>query len=162
MYVAAHEMRMARSFAWLDGRLEPFERYALPILRIGLGGTLLMAGLHKLVDPMLWSSYMAGMFRTFFNDVLPLIDAELFMVISGVAEAVIGVALVVNVFARLAAALAALQFLAILVNLILGGGVIVASGDSLGFGSAIGIFIRDFGLFILAVGYTLAHGRETS
>jgi len=56
---------MTRSFAWLDGRLERFERYALPLLRSGLGGTMLMAGVHKLVDPLLWTSYMAGMLRIF-------------------------------------------------------------------------------------------------
>ncbi len=122
----------------LEDRVSDVAEYAFPVLRIGLGLTLLLAGLHALfVNPALWQSYVAPWFYA----VWPL-NVDVFMTINGVVEVVLGATLIAGRYTTPAAFLSFVVLLGITANVVIGG----MPAD---------IVIRDIGLVFLAAGVTL-------
>ena len=106
------------------------EELGLLLLRIGLGGIFTWFGIDKFFHPKFWSAYMPG----WFSGLLPT-DPISFMYVMGVFEVVVGLAVLLGFFTRIAAGISA----AFLFGLI----------ASLGLNE---IMIRDVGLMFLALG----------
>lgn len=111
------------------------------VLRIGLGVVILGAGLHKLVAPGAWAVYLAPLFAERWP-----VGLDLTMVVFGVTEIPVGVALLADRWTTLAAAIVAVSMVGTLGNLAVAW---VQTGQ---FGDTI---VRDFGLLVLATGVTL-------
>lgn len=118
--------------------------YALPVLRIGLGMVILLAGAHKLVAPSAWTKY-AGPWMT---DTWPeaLLSFETAMVLNGALEILFGLAILAGVYTAVAAGVVAVSMLAVVFELAIGA---VMTGEH------VDVLIRDIGLFALATGVTL-------
>lgn len=123
-----------------------WSRYADDVYRIGLGVTMLLIGVHQVVDPMFWQGYYPQWFQTVLGR-----DAVSWATIGlGVVETVLGAFLMVNRFVFAAAAASTFLLLGILAALVTGPGVI-------------DIIFRDIGLLLLALGVTLqAAGTDTA
>lgn len=111
------------------------------VFRVGLGMVILLAGVHKLVDPGAWSRYLAPAFARPWPFS---IDAT--MIVAGVSELPFGLALVVDRYATAAAAVVAVS----LVGTSIGLAVLVVQT-----GRGADVLLRDLGLAVLAVGVTL-------
>jgi len=128
-------------------RLASFDGYVDPIARIGLGLVILLAGLHKLVDPGAWAVYVEPI-----AFVLPMTTEE-FMLLNGVLEPPFALAVLLDRYTVPAAAFIALSLSATVLYLT---AVAALTGD---FVTAI---VRDVGLTALAVGVTVrAAARES-
>ncbi|MDY6769864.1 MAG: DoxX family membrane protein [Candidatus Nanohaloarchaea archaeon] len=128
-------------------RLDEYSPYGYPVLRLGLGGMILLAGLHKLVRPTVWSAYMAPWAAGVVHAVG--VPVNLFMQGNGVLEAVLGLAIAADRYTAIAAGLVSLSLLAISINM-------ATLGTAF-----LDVLIRDLGLLALAVGVTLlAAGRQ--
>lgn len=105
------------------------------VLGIGLGFTFLYAGVSSLIDPTAWIGYLP-------NWTSALAPAETLILIHGVFQTVVGLALVLNFALRATAAIAAADLAAI----------ILFYGIDL-------VTFRDVGLFIMAAAlYRIAMG----
>lgn len=138
------------------------------LFRVGLGATIILAGLHKFVNPVAWTSYMAPLVEQLLASLG--LSAELFMMMNAVFEIVFGLVLILGFRTALAAGLVTLSLTGIVVNLlIVNADVFALSNLSLLF-TAPGeffasvvfadILIRDIGLVFLAAGVTLQELRE--
>jgi|TARA_B100001971_G_C17965513_1_gene419644 uncharacterized membrane protein YphA (DoxX/SURF4 family) len=117
-----------------------FDRYkawSAPVLRIGLALVVLWFGLNQIFDSASWMGYLPGFV---FN--LP-ISAELFVLLNGIAEVVLGGLLLVGLFTRLASGLLFLHLFGISV--------------SLGYND---VMIRDLGLSIAMLSVFLRGGAD--
>jgi uncharacterized membrane protein YphA (DoxX/SURF4 family) len=123
---------------------------ARPLLRVGLGVTILLAGAHKLVAPGDWHVYLAPAFASLWpTGVAPLDPA---FVLFGVGEVLVGGLLVGDRYSSLAAAVVAVSMLGVVLNL----AVAMAQGDPFA-----DVLVRDVGLTLYATGVALleADGR---
>ena len=120
----------------VDRRVARFERYADDLARVGLGLTILLAGLHKLVDPGAWAVYVVSPL----DALLPMTPVE-FMLLNGLLEPPFAVALLADRYTTFAAAFVAVSLVATIVYLAVAG---------LTTGLFVDVLIRDVGLAALA------------
>ncbi len=100
----------------------------LLLLRIGLASVFLWFGIDKFFNSSAWQNFIPDWFPM-------LMPAEAFILLLGVVETIVGVLVLFGLFTRFAAGLAALMLIPIII--------------SLGYNE---IGVRDFGLFLLALG----------
>ena len=122
-----------------------YERYESLILRIFLGLTLIFWGYEKLVLPKLVDSYIKD-YQSFM-----FIDVKLFLVIAGVAQILLGAAMIVGFYTRLSAALLALMAI---ITIIIPGMIILKDVPHFAYafataGGAIALLIRGSGAYSL-------------
>ncbi len=117
--------------------LDKYQKYAPAVLRIGIALLLLWFGLTNIFKPQMLVGYLPQWFPS------QLIASLTFMVINGIFETILGVALLVGFLTRFAALLATLH--------------IAAIGISLGYND---IAVRDIGLAIAAFSIFL-YGHDT-
>lgn len=110
----------------------------LLLLRIGLGSVFLWFGIDKFFNSSVWQHFIPDWFPM-------LIPAEAFILLLGVVETIVGVLVLFGLFTRFAAGLAALMLIPIII--------------SLGYNE---IGVRDFGLFLLALGVSALGAGEYS
>jgi len=103
--------------------------YSVFIIRIGLALVLLWFGIDEIRNPEKWFSY----FPQSFIPLLPF-DLNLFFILNGIFEVVVGILLLIGFKTRIVAFIAALHLLSITLS--------VGYND---------IAIRDFGLMLMAV-----------
>jgi len=122
---------------------------ARPVLRAGLGATILLAGAHKLVAPGAWHAYLAPAFAALWpTGLLPLDPA---FVAFGVSEVVVGALLLVDRYSSLMAAVVAVSMLGVDVNL----AVAMVQGEPVA-----DVLVRDLGLTLWAAGVMLLEARD--
>ncbi|MDY6789358.1 MAG: DoxX family membrane protein [Candidatus Nanohaloarchaea archaeon] len=131
----------------LQDYLAQYSGSSYTIFRSGLGLMILLSGVHQLVNPTLWTSYIAPVFANLMNQTG--ISGAIFMQVNGVFEILFGVALVMDRYTTLAAGLVTVSMAGIIVNLGLAGA------------GYIDIIVRDIGLLLLALGVTLQSARRT-
>lgn len=130
----------------LERYLSPHTDRADDVGRITLGVVILLAGLHKLVAPGAWSVYAAPWFEA----VWPLaMDST--MVLFGVTEIPVGLALLADWYTTLAAVVVAVSMV---------GTVFDLATIALATGRFVDVLIRDLGLFGLAVVVALRSADE--
>jgi uncharacterized membrane protein YphA (DoxX/SURF4 family) len=83
------------------------------VMRWALGVVMFLAGMHKFFEPMLWQEYMAPWLLNMM--ILPAVEA---LMVLGVAELVLGVAILADYRTEWTATLSALAFIVILFNLL--------------------------------------------
>lgn len=132
---------MTRAYAVIATTRERYDGDASTVLRVGLGVVILLAGLHKLVAPAVWSDYLAPIFAMHWP-----VSLTLTMVVFGFSELPFGLLLIIDRYTLAAAAIVALSMAGTIVNLIIA---------ALQTGRFVDILIRDFGLLILALGVVL-------
>lgn len=117
------------------------------LLRVGLGTTILLAGVHKLVAPAAWHAYLAPPFAALWpTGFVPLDPA---FVLFGVSEVAFGLVLLADFHTPTVAMLTALSLGGVVVNL----GIGVVGGEPY-----LDVLIRDIGLTLFAVGVALDGG----
>lgn len=119
----------------------PYTDYADEVLRVGLGAVILLAGVHKLVDPAAWSAYAAPLVVALWP-----VSMDATMVLNGVLEAIVGLAILIDSYTTVAAAIVALSLLGVVVDLLLAAAMT---------GKFLDVAIRDVGLTVLAIGVML-------
>lgn len=117
---------------------------ARPLLRVGLGATILLAGVHKLVAPAAWHAYLAPAFAALWPTGLVPLDPA--FVLFGVSEVLVGGLLVADRYASLMAAVVAVSMLGVVANLAVG----VVQGQPVA-----DVLVRDLGLTVYATGVAL-------
>ncbi|MEF8799866.1 MAG: DoxX family membrane protein [Halolamina sp.] len=124
--------------AWLRTLLAPLvEGLSTCLLaRIGLGTMLVLAGIHKLLDPAGWTIYVTDWLAPWL-----LVSPTLFMLLNGWLELLFGGLLLGNRLVAPAAAVAAVSLPATIAYL-----AVVAVTDGL----FVDILVRDVGLAVLA------------
>lgn len=118
------------------------------VLRIGLGIVILLAGLHKLVEPAVWVPYLAPLFAVHWP-----ISTELTMVLFGSSELPVGIALIIDRYTSIAAAIVAISMIGTVFNLFI---AILQTGQF------IDILIRDIAVLVLAIGVTIQSMSATT
>jgi hypothetical protein len=121
-----------------------YAHLARPLLRAGLGATILLAGAHKLVAPGAWHAYLAPAFVAAWPTGLAPLDPT--FVLFGVSEVLVGGLLLADRYASLMAAVVAVSMVGVVANLAVG----VAQGAPV-----VDVLIRDLGLALYATGVTL-------
>lgn len=121
---------------------------ATVIARVGLGGTLLLLGVHKLLAPGAWVVYVTGWLAPWL-----VVQPTTFMLANGVIEVVFGGALIADRYTGLVAGVTALSLVATAVYL-----GFVATTTAGQFGD---VALRDLGLAVLAVVVTVDAARGT-
>lgn len=137
---------MADYYDALERRVGSFEAYADDVARVGLGLVILLAGLHKLVDPGAWAVYVVP----WLDSVLPMTPVE-FMLLNGVLEPPFALALLADRYTTFAAAFVAASLLATVCYLAVVG---------LRTGLFVDVLIRDVGLAALAVAVAVRSATE--
>ena len=112
--------------------------FGLLSLRVGLGGVFLWFGIDKFFHSTAWQNFIPDWFPM-------LIPAQAFILLLGIVEAIVGALVLFGLFTRFAAGLAALMLIPIII--------------SLGYNE---IGVRDFGLFLLALGLSALGAGEYS
>lgn len=133
----------------LEEYLSGYAERTFPVLRVGLGAVILLAGAHKLVAPGVWTKYAAPWVTAVWPE--SLLPFALAMQINGAIEVGFGVALLAGVYTTVAAGIVAVSLLGVVVDL-LAGAVLT--------GKYVDVLIRDIGLLTLAVGVTLLSARS--
>ncbi len=108
------------------------------LLRIGLGGVFLWFGIDKFFHSSAWQNFIPDWFPM-------LIPGSAFILLLGVVETLVGALVLFGLFTRIAAVIAALMLIPIII--------------SLGYNE---IGVRDFGLFLLALGVSALGAGEYS
>ena len=98
------------------------------LLRIGLGSVFLWFGIDKFIHPNIWVSYIPQWFPM-------MMPVSAFILLLGIVETLVGTLVLLGLFTRIAAGVSAFMLIPIIISL----GV-----------NEIGV--RDFGLFLLALG----------
>lgn len=128
-----------------------YAKYTFPVVRMGLGTVILLAGGHKLVAPEVWTKYAAPWVITLWPE--GLLSFERVMVLNGVVEILFGLAILADVYTAITAGIVALSLFAVVFDLLTG---------AITTGTHVDVLIRDIGLLALATGTTLlAATRET-
>lgn len=140
---------MARTLEVVRGLLAMQGRRGLPLLRVGVGLMLLLAGAHKLVAPDVWSAYYAPLFLDL--DPTGIAGSAPAMQAGGVGEVLFGLLILADRWVSVVAALAALSIVAVVVNL-----AVLA----LQTGEAVDVLIRDLGLAFMAAALAVLSARE--
>ncbi|MFB6242201.1 MAG: DoxX family membrane protein [Candidatus Nanosalina sp.] len=133
-------------FDRLRDLLEPYSGYSWTVFRTGLGGMIVLSGIHKLLNPAVWASYIAPVFAEVMGKIG--MAPSLFMQFNGVFELLFGTAILFDRYTTLSSSLVTLSLAAIVVNLGVAG---------LGYTD---IIIRDLGLLMLSLGVTLESVRR--
>lgn len=133
----------------LDRAMARHDRHARPLLRVGLGATILFAGAHKLVAPGAWHAYLAPAFEALWPTAL--VPLDLAFVLFGVSEVAVGALLVADRYAALMAAVVAVSMLGVVVNLAVG----LAQGAAVA-----DVLVRDLGLAAYAAGVALLEAPD--
>jgi uncharacterized membrane protein YphA (DoxX/SURF4 family) len=141
--MAERYLDMARGVLAMQGRR------GLPLLRVGVGLLLLLAGLHKLVAPEVWSAYYAPLFLSL--DPTGIAGSAAAMQAGGVGEIAFGLLILADKYTSIVAALAALSLAAVVVNLAV---------MALQTGEAVDVLIRDVGLTVMAAALALLSAQE--
>lgn len=133
--------------------IERWVRHYLPeapaVARIGLGGTLLLIGVHKLLAPGVWVVYVTDWLAPWL-----VVQPVAFMLANGVVEVLFGVALIADRRTGLVAGVTALSLVATAGYL---GFVALTTAGQLG-----DVALRDMGLAVLALSVTVeAVSRRT-
>lgn len=139
---------------YYDSYVEYVQRWVpntFEVMRLGLGGVILLAGAHKLVAPAVWTAYAAPVVTAFWPEAV--LSFEGFMVINGVVEVLFGLVLLIDRYTPLVAGVVALSLAGVVLNLAVG---------ALATGKFVDVLIRDLGLTILAVGVTLESVRASA
>lgn len=100
----------------------------LLLLRMGLGGVFLWFGIDKFFHPNIWANYIPQWFPM-------MMSIGMFILLLGIVETLVGALVLFGLFTRTSAVIAALMLIPIII--------------SLGYNE---IGVRDFGLFLLALG----------
>lgn len=124
--------------------IRQYSGYAYPILRVGLGVIILLAGAHKLVAPGVWTEYAAPWVTALWPE--SLLSIEVAMMINGVFELLFGIAILVGFYTTITAGIIALALVSVVIDLLTG---------AIMTGKFVDVLIRDMGLLALAVGVTL-------
>lgn len=106
------------------------------LARLGLGAMLVLAGVHKLLDPAAWAVYVTDWLAPWL-----VVSPTLFMLLNGPLEILFGGLLLADRFVAPSAAVAAVSLPATVVYL-----AVVAVTDGL----FVDVLIRDVGLTVLA------------
>lgn len=130
-----------------DAAVVRYQRLSQPILRVGLGLTILLAGVHKLIAPTAWHAYLAPPLAELWPTAI--IGLDLLFVLFGVSEVLFGLLLLADWHTPTVAALTALSLVGVVVNL----GIGVVWGEAV-----VDVFVRDLGLTALALGVALSAG----
>jgi hypothetical protein len=123
-----------------------------PLSRVGLGVVILLAGVHKLLDPAAWALYLVPPF-----DRLVLVSPVEFMLVNGVLEPPFALALVFDRYTTAAAAFVTVSLVVTVLYL--------AVAAVLTDGAFVDVLIRDVGLAALAATVTIraaARAEETT
>ena len=115
--------------------LEKYQKYAPIVVRYGIGIVFLLIGLDQAFKPGNWVSWLPSF-------VPSSISGETFFFLTGIFNTIVGVLLLIGFLTRLAAFLAALHLVGVLITI--------------GYNE---IFIRDLGLFLMAIS-VLLHGKD--
>ena len=120
-----------------------YERYESLILRIFLGLTLIFWGYEKLTLPKLAETYVKDYQGFMF------IDVKLFLLLFGIVQILLGVAMIIGFYTRLASALLALMAL---VTIIIPGMIIIKDVPHFAYafataGGALALLIRGSGFY---------------
>lgn len=118
------------------------------VARVGLGLTILLAGVHKLVAPAAWAAYVTDWLAPWL-----LVSPDTFMLVNGVLEVGFGLAILADRWTAVAAGVTAVSLTATVCYLAL---VAVLDG-----GRFLDVLVRDVGLTALAWAVTLRALRET-
>ena len=132
------------------GYLDQYSVYALPIMRIGLGVVIFLAGAHNLVAPDVWTKYAAPWVTALWPG--SIVSFELVMMANGVFELLFGIALIAGFYTTIVAGVITLSLLAVVFDL--------ATGAILT-GKFVDILIRDLGLVALALGVTILSAQQS-
>lgn len=111
------------------------------VLRIGLGVVILLAGVHKIVEPAVWIPYLAPLFAVRWP-----ISIKLTMVLFGLSELPVGIVLIADRYTTVAGTVVALSMIGTILNLAIA---------ALQTGRFIDILIRDFAVLVLAISVTV-------
>jgi uncharacterized membrane protein YphA (DoxX/SURF4 family) len=130
----------ARYRAWVARGPDP-----AAIARVGLGLTILFAGVHKLVAPGAWAGYIVG-----WAEPLVVVSPETFMWLNGPPEVLVGALLLADRYTALAATVVAVSLAGTLAYLA------AATLTAADFTTAI---VRDIGLLGLAVSVLVTGAR---
>lgn len=145
---AAATTIMARAFlARCDATIVNYSHLADRVLRGGLGFGILLAGLHKLIAPAAWHTYLAPPFAALWPTGLLSLDVS--FILFGVSEILFGGLLLADWHTPTIALLTALSLAGVVVNLV----VAMAVGKPV-----VDIMIRDIGLMMFAAGVALGAG----
>lgn len=136
---------IGRWLARLDAAVARGPR-ADPVLRVGLGVVVMLAGLHKIVAPGAWAPYLAPAFA----DPLP-VGAEAVMVFLGLTEPPFAAMLLADRGTTLAAAVVAVS----IAGTVLALGVLWVQT-----GTGMDVLIRDLAVLALAVGVAVRSARD--
>lgn len=134
-----------------DAAIVRHRRLANPILRGGLGLTILLAGAHKLVAPAAWHAYLAPPLAEFWPTAILGLDPT--FVLFGLSEVLFGLLLLADWHTPTVAALIALSLVGVVVNL----GIGVVWGEAV-----VDVLVRDLGLTALALGVALSAGGSAA
>ncbi|MFB6310951.1 MAG: DoxX family protein [Salinirussus sp.] len=137
-------MIQAYSLEQVDAAIQGYSRLAGPILRLGLGVTILLAGGHKLIAPAAWHAYLAPPLAAAWPTVAAPLDPV--FVLFGISEVGFGVLLLADWHTPTIAGLTGLSLVGVVLNLAIGAAVGV---------QVIDVLIRDLGLAALAFGVAL-------
>lgn len=130
-----------------DAAITQYRYLAVPMLRWGLGVTILLAGAHKLIAPAAWHAYLAPPIAELWPTAI--IGLDPMFVLFGVSELLFGLLLLADWHTPTVAFLTGLSLLGVVVNL----------GIGLLWGEAVAdVLIRDFGLAVFAL--TVAVGSD--
>ena len=107
------------------------------VARVGMGAMLVLAGAHKLLDPVSWAAYVVAWLEP-----LLVVTPVQFMLVNGVLELGFGAALVADRYTTVAATVAAVSLAATTLYLLVVG---LTQG-----GVFLDVMVRDVGLTALA------------
>jgi len=119
-----------------------------PVLRVGLGVVILLAGVHKMVVPEAWAPYLAPLFATRW----PAGVAET-MVFLGLTEPPFAAMLVLDRWTTVAGVVVAVSIAATMLNL----GILWVQT-----GRGMDVLIRDLAVLVLGAGVAIRSARRAS
>lgn len=145
---------MGSSFAEYRDRYVRFvggyAEYGLPVMRIGLGAVILLAGAHKLIAPQVWTRYASPVVTGLWPEAV--VPFESVMVLNGVVEVSFGLAILLGFYPAITAGIVALSLLGVVIDLSIG---------AILTGKFVDVLIRDVGLLALATGVTVRSAGVT-
>lgn len=118
-----------------------YTSHADVVLRVGLGVLILLAGVHKLIAPGVWSPYAPPLVEALWPLAL-----DPTMILFGLSEVLFGLVLIRGVYTTVFAALTTISLL---------GTVGILTVGAVQTGRHVDVLIRDVGLTALALGVTL-------
>lgn len=137
-------MQWHRIMDRLDAAVARYRRHRGMVLRGGLGVTIFLAGVDKLIEPAAWHAYLAPPLVAIWpTGSFPLTPT---FALFGISEILFGVLLLADWHTPTVAAATAVSIGGVVINLAIG----IAVGEPY-----VDVLIRDFGLMALAAGVAL-------